>query len=73
MSAKMNTIKCLNVAVQNRTWRNFAVDVFVTCSKHKVVNHDWLFMCGSGWIGDTDKRLSKYSCNQKIYFPPSLF
>ena len=42
-----NTMKCLNIADPAATWKDFAVNLPVKCSSHKVVNHnDQLFMSG---------------------------
>jgi N-acetylneuraminic acid mutarotase len=44
---KTNTMKCLNIADSAATWKNFAVNLPVKCSSHKIVSHnDQLFMSG---------------------------
>jgi N-acetylneuraminic acid mutarotase len=44
---RTNTMKCLNIADPAATWKDFAVNLPVKCSSHKVVNHnDQLFMSG---------------------------
>ena len=44
---RTKTLKCLNVADSAATWKDFAVNLPVKCSDHKVVNHnDLLFMSG---------------------------
>jgi N-acetylneuraminic acid mutarotase len=50
---KTNTMKCLNIADPAATWKDFAVNLPVKCSSHKVVNHnDQLFMSG-GYVEPT--------------------
>jgi gas vesicle protein len=42
---KTNTMKCLNIAEPAATWKNFAVNLPVKCTSHKIVSHnDRLFM-----------------------------
>jgi N-acetylneuraminic acid mutarotase len=56
-----NTMKCLNIADPAATWKDFAVNLPVKCSTHKLVNHnDQLFMSG-GWGESTDGGLMKRS------------
>ena len=56
-----NTMKCLNIADSAATWKDFAVNLPIKCSSHKVVNHnDQLFMSG-GWGKSTDGGLMKRS------------
>jgi gas vesicle protein len=44
---KTNTMKCLNIADPAATWKNFAVNLPVKCTSHKIVSHnDRLFMSG---------------------------
>ena len=44
---RTNTMKCLNIADPAATWKDFAVNLPVKCSSHKVVNHnDQLFIFG---------------------------
>jgi hypothetical protein len=44
---RTNTMKCLNIADPAATWKDFAVNLPVKCTSHKVVNHnDQLFMSG---------------------------
>ena len=44
---RTNTLKCLNVADAAATWEDFAGNLPVKCSNHKVVNcNDLLFMSG---------------------------
>jgi F0F1-type ATP synthase membrane subunit b/b' len=51
---RTNTMKCLNIAVPVATWKDFAVNLPVKCSSHKVINHnDQLFMSG-GHVESTD-------------------
>ena len=58
---RTNTLKCLNVADPAATWKDFAVNLPVKCSSHKVVNHnDRLFMSG-GWVQTTDGGVSTRS------------
>ena len=48
-----NTMKCLNIADPAATWKDFAANLPVKCSGHKVVNHnDQLFMSG-GYVQPT--------------------
>ena len=52
-----NTLKCLNVADPAATWKDFAVNLPIRCTGHKVVNHnDRLFMSG-GRIPASDRGL----------------
>ncbi|CAB3990540.1 RING finger 151-like [Paramuricea clavata] len=56
-----NTMKCLNIADPATTWKDFAVNLPVKCSRHKVVNHnDQLFISG-GYIQPSAGRPSKLS------------
>ena len=60
-----NTMKCLNIADPSATWKDFAANLPVKCTGHKVVNrNDHLFMSG-GWVKATDGRLSK--CSDAVY------
>ncbi len=58
---RTNTLKCLNVADPAATWKDFAVNLPVECTGHKVVNHnDRLFMSGR-WVQTTLGGLSTRS------------
>ncbi|CAB3990539.1 RING finger 151-like isoform X2 [Paramuricea clavata] len=44
---RTNTMKCLNVADLEATWKDFAVNLPVKCSSHKVIYHnDRVFLSG---------------------------
>ena len=61
VSNMTNTIKCLNVADPSATWEDFAVNLPVRSTGHKVVNHnDQLFMSG-GWVQEAEAPLPRFS------------
>jgi hypothetical protein len=56
-----NTMKCLNIADPAATWKDFAANLPVKCSCHKVVNHnDQLFMSG-GYVEYSVRGPDKHS------------
>ena len=56
-----NTMKCLNIADPAATWKDFAANLPVKCSSHKIVSHnDQLFMSG-GYVQPTARGPSKLS------------
>ena len=62
---RTNTLKCLSLADPAATWKDFAVNLPVKCSSHKVVNHnDLLFMSG-GWVQPTDG--GRLTCSNVVH------
>ena len=67
---KTGTLKCLNVADPAATWKDFAVNLPVKCSSHKVVNHnDRLFMFG-GWVQTTDGAYTRSDAVYEVQLVP---